>query len=79
MGNGGSFFEPQAKQLAAFVEAWSGGDEGGRLAELEKFERSCATKRKLSPAVLEALASADLLHAPKHIRVASLVSVKTVA
>ena len=31
VGNGGSSFVPQAKQLAAFVEAWSGGDKGGEI------------------------------------------------
>lgn len=72
VGNGGTEYQPQCRQLADFVVAWSGGKDGRWLRDLEKFERTVALKRKLPAAMLQALGTADLLHAPKYIRVASL-------
>ena len=73
LGNGGSDFEPQCRQMVDFAQAWSGGKHRQWIVELEKYERTVAMKRKLPASLLQALGHADLLHAPKYIRVASLV------
>lgn len=69
VGNGGNAAIPQIKQLATFVVAWSGGQEGHILKDLEAYERACTIKRKLSPADLGALADLDMLHGARYIKV----------
>lgn len=69
VGYGGSESEARATQLLGFVVAWSGGKDAGILRDLAKYEGACNVKRKLAPADLQALASADLLHAPRYVAV----------
>ena len=48
-GNGGKAFEPKALKLCEFVREWAGGKQGVLLRELEAYEKTLDTKRKLSP------------------------------
>ena len=48
-GNGGKTFEPKALKLCDFVREWAGGKSGILLKELESYEKTLDTKRKLSP------------------------------
>ena len=54
-GNGGKNFLPQARMIADFVQAWSGGKDAHFLKELEQYEKSLDFKRKLSPAHLQSI------------------------
>jgi hypothetical protein len=67
VGNGGAAFVPKCRQLLDFVKAWSGGKHAHLLSDLELYERACPNKRKLFTADFQALATVDLLHAPKYV------------
>ena len=69
LGNGGTEFLAKARQLLEFVKACAGGKSAHLLKDLEMYERSCPSKRKLMAADLQTLAQADLLHAPKYVGV----------
>ena len=63
---GEEFFE-DAKKLAEFARAWSGGEDGHILRELEAYERTLRVKRKLYPHDLHALAKIDLVDGSKYV------------
>ena len=58
-GNGGKTFEPKALKLCDFVREWAGGKAGVLLKELESYEKTLDTKRKLSPDDLYAISKIE--------------------
>lgn len=59
-GNGGKNFQPKARQLCDFVHKWSGGNNAFVLKQLELYEKSMDTKRKLAPADLQTIGKLEL-------------------
>ena len=66
IGMGADFLE-DARKLAEFVRAWSGGEDGHILRDLEGYERTLKVKRKLYPHDLLAISKIDFIDGPRYI------------
>ena len=60
-------YAQDAIMFCDFVQKWSGGAEGKILSELEAYERVLQVKRKIAASDLKALASVDLIDAPRYV------------
>ena len=63
----GPEFIGSAKLICEFVRAWSGGQDGRILRDLEGYERSLAVKRKLYPQDLAEIGRLDAIDIAKYI------------
>ena len=63
----GDEFLDDAKKLAEFVRAWSGGEDGFILKDLEAYERTLKVKRKLYPHDLQLLGKIDFMDGSRYV------------
>ena len=62
----GDAFLGDARKLADFVAAWSGGEDAFILKDLEQYERTLKVKRKLYAHDLQALSKVDFNDGQKY-------------
>ena len=67
--------EQTASKLCRFVQAWSGGQDASTLREIELYEKTLKSSRKLMEDDMVALSKLDLVHAPLYVTVAWVLSV----